>query len=283
MYALSLRECFGHELNNWSFKPDQQIVEMALIGRKSERKTKGVPPKMYGDWTTGKDSVSEISSRTSRSSAAQYERRVAEAELAAEEQIAELEKRSQEMELARQKRLIHKIMEVESAAVAEAKAMELSPSRAKIHRPSARRAAGNTSMSMRTFPASDISTRKEKVRLSVLCTERSKPRCIFPESRLANDALIKLQEALEEVDYVCGSPLPQESHPLFAKVVVHAGLTCQDDISAVYFSSQKFQNVGYACSSENPEAVPAAIKVTSQAANPVCAACAAAGKALHSR
>ena len=150
------------------------------------------------------------------------------------------------------------------------------------HRPSAKRAAANT-MSMRTFPASAISTRKEKVRLSVLCTECIKPRCIFSESRLANDDLIKLREALEEVDYVCGSPLLQESHPLFAKVVVRAGLTCQDDVSAVYFSCKKFPNVCYACGSEDPEAVPAAIKATSQAANPVCAACAAAGKAVRSR
>ena len=64
--------------------------------RHSRRLTKGKPPRRLEEWVLSAESVSQVSRSISSSSATQ--RRVAESELAAAEEIAELERQAEKKE-----------------------------------------------------------------------------------------------------------------------------------------------------------------------------------------
>ena len=90
--------------------------------------TKGQPPNRLG-WTS--ESASQISkvskfSSGSKSSEARYQRKIAETELAAAEEIAELERHAEARDLERKREIIHKRMELQKAAAAEEAAVRLS-------------------------------------------------------------------------------------------------------------------------------------------------------------
>ena len=96
--------------------------------RKSQRVTRGQPPNRLG-WTS--ESASQISkvskfSSGSKSSEARYQRKIAETELAAAEEIAELEHHAEARDLERKRELILKRMELQKAAAAEEAAVRLS-------------------------------------------------------------------------------------------------------------------------------------------------------------
>ena len=96
--------------------------------RKSQRVTRGQPPNRLG-WTS--ESASQISkvskfSSGSKSSEARYQRKIAETELAAAEEIAELERHAEARDLERKRELILKRMELQKAAAAEEAAVRLS-------------------------------------------------------------------------------------------------------------------------------------------------------------
>ena len=90
--------------------------------------TRGQSPNRLRWTSEGASQISKVSkfSSGSKSSEARYQRKIAETELAAAEEIAELERHAEARDLERKREIIHKRMELQKAAAAKEAAVRLS-------------------------------------------------------------------------------------------------------------------------------------------------------------
>eukprot|EP00117_Sycon_ciliatum_P016059 scpid36605/ scgid15654/ len=85
-------------------------------------------------------------------------------------------------------------------------------------RPSARLAKGGTKPDQQR--EGDVQLKAETARLTVVCSECAKPRCVFSSSRLKDTQQVAIRQALDDTDYVCGAALLAPDHELHRLVVV---------------------------------------------------------------
>ena len=88
----------------------------------------------------------------------------------------------------------------------------------------------------------------QRVRLTVICTECSKPRCIYSQTALSSVGKELLLRALEEHEYSCGSTLLPPEHSLNGNVFIRTGQRCANPVELCYYScKQGFQGVCCYC------------------------------------
>ena len=76
------------------------------------------------------------------------------------------------------------------------------------------------------------------VHMTVECTQCSKSWCLYSHVSLPSAELTLLREALQGVDYYCGSPLFSSDHEMHGKVFVKLFLRCADPVELSYYSSK---------------------------------------------
>ncbi|GBB87230.1 hypothetical protein RclHR1_13680003 [Rhizophagus clarus] len=85
------------------------------------------------------------------------------------------------------------------------------------------------------------------------CTVCNKPRCIFGKNALSDEEKTSLEILLDNVIYICGSPITPEMHDLYEKVYVRQKIYCNSPIEAVYYSCRhlKTEIICFYCGDEN--------------------------------
>ncbi|GBB99535.1 hypothetical protein RclHR1_03550015 [Rhizophagus clarus] len=91
------------------------------------------------------------------------------------------------------------------------------------------------------------------IRKLVNCTVCNKPRCIFSKNALSDEEKTSLEILLDNVIYICGSPITPEMHDLYKKVYVRQKIYCNSPIEAVYYSCHrlKIEIICFYCGDEN--------------------------------
>ncbi|PKY53552.1 hypothetical protein RhiirA4_547713 [Rhizophagus irregularis] len=79
------------------------------------------------------------------------------------------------------------------------------------------------------------------IRRFVNCTICSKPRCIFSKNMLSDNEKTSLEILLDNVIYICGSPITPEAHNLYEKVYIRQKIHCNSPIEAVYYSCRRLK------------------------------------------
>jgi len=92
------------------------------------------------------------------------------------------------------------------------------------------------------------------IRRFVSCTICNKPRCIFSKNMLSDNEKISLEILLDNMIYICGSPITLETHNLYEKVYIRQKIHCNSPIEAVYYSCRRLKTeiICYYCG-ENDE------------------------------
>ena len=78
-----------------------------------------------------------------------------------------------------------------------------------------------------------------RVRDVLICSECSKPRCVYAASKLSYDERTEVQKVRDEGVYLCGVPLFPDTHPLRHSVVVREALNCSAMVEATYYGSPR--------------------------------------------
>ncbi|CAB4442447.1 unnamed protein product [Rhizophagus irregularis] len=91
------------------------------------------------------------------------------------------------------------------------------------------------------------------IRKLINCTICNKPRCIFSKNALNDKEKTSLEILLDNVIYICGSPIAPETHNLYEKVYVRQKIHCSSPIEAVYFSCRhlKTEIICFYCGEKN--------------------------------
>lgn len=85
-----------------------------------------------------------------------------------------------------------------------------------------------------TFPM-DVN----RARMAIQCAECQKFRLLFSKNKLSKDDREELFERLEDEQYLCGSPLFDETHHLYQKIFQAQNNTCSKPMSAIYYSAER--------------------------------------------
>ncbi|XP_070547345.1 uncharacterized protein [Ptychodera flava] len=124
----------------------------------------------------------------------------------------------------------------------------------------------------------------ETVRRTILCTECSKPRCVYSPKKLVEAERQSLEQILDTIDYTCGTSAIPESHKLH-KVCLFENVTCGNSITPHYYSSRlKFPLVCHVCGTPD-DLVPIQDdwKESYQSIHPVCHQCKSIGHEERTR
>ena len=112
------------------------------------------------------------------------------------------------------------------------------------------------------------------VRDVVSCSDCGKPRCLFAAKKLGKEEAETLEQAKEDVDFVCSGSIFAPDHPLASKVGTRLDISCSTDVTSHNFASKR--GLAY-CSFASSVAVPVpslyvAEEVSSkfQSAHPMC-------------
>lgn len=76
-----------------------------------------------------------------------------------------------------------------------------------------------------------------RARALAWCSDCSKPRLIYSERALCENAYKDLMLFLDRFQYTCGSPVVPEGHDLKAIVFIKTHIRCHDAVSAQYYSA----------------------------------------------
>ena len=79
------------------------------------------------------------------------------------------------------------------------------------------------------------------LRKFVNCTICNKPRCIFSKSALSDEEKTSLEILLDNVIYICRSPIISETHNLHEKVYIRQKIYCNSPVEAVYYSCRRLK------------------------------------------
>ena len=102
-----------------------------------------------------------------------------------------------------------------------------------------------------------------KVRDVVTCSDCGKPRCLFAAKKLGKEEAEILEQAKEDVDFVCGGSIFAPDHPLASKVGTRLDITSSTDVTSHCFASKRGQPlVCFKCGSASP--LPVAEEVSSK-------------------
>ena len=134
-----------------------------------------------------------------------------------------------------------------------------------------------------TATTADTETQKvpvtaANVRDVVTCSDCGKPRCLFAAKKLGKEEAETLEQAKEDVDFVCGGSIFAPDHPLASKVGTRIDISCSTDVTSHYFASASEADRSFA-SSVAVTPFPVAEEVSSkfQSAHPMCQECFAKG------
>ena len=86
----------------------------------------------------------------------------------------------------------------------------------------------------------------------VVCSECSKPRCIFSTNKLSAQEKCLLDHVKENYEYRCGSTLMPPEHSLHGKVFLRIMQRCSNHIEIAYYScKQEYDGVCCYCASSD--------------------------------
>ena len=74
------------------------------------------------------------------------------------------------------------------------------------------------------------------IRRFIYCIICNKPRCIFSKNALNDNEKTSLEILLDNVIYICGSPIIPETHDFYEKIYIRQKIHCSSPIEAVYYS-----------------------------------------------
>jgi hypothetical protein len=91
------------------------------------------------------------------------------------------------------------------------------------------------------------------IRKLVNCTICNKPRCIFSKCALNDEEKTSLEILLDNVIYICGSPITPETHNLYEKIYIKQKIYCNSPIEAVYYSCRRLKTeiICFYCGDKN--------------------------------
>ena len=111
------------------------------------------------------------------------------------------------------------------------------------------------------------------VRDVVTCSDCGKRRCLFAAKKLGKEEAETLEQAKEDVDFVCGGSIFVPDHPLASKVGTRLDISCSTDVTSHYFASKRgLPLVCFKCGSANP--LPVAEEVSSYSSSNLHILCA---------
>lgn len=123
-------------------------------------------------------------------------------------------------------------------------------------------------------PLPNIRMTAETVRNYVVCTDCSKPRCIYAAKKLTTDQQVGLEQLKEDVIYSCGGILIPEDHHLYDSILVQPNITCAAPVCSHYYSSRvSFPAVCYNCGSAELHEISNDLKMSYQTVHPICVFC----------
>ena len=116
------------------------------------------------------------------------------------------------------------------------------------------------------------------VRDVVTCSDCGKPRCLFAAKKLGKEEAETLEQAKEDVDFVCSGSIFAPDHPLASKVGTRLDISCSTDVTSHYFASKRgLPLVCFKCGSASPFPVAEEVSSKFQSAHPMCQECFAKG------
>ena len=77
------------------------------------------------------------------------------------------------------------------------------------------------------------------VRDVVTCSDCGKPRCLFAAKKLGKEEAETLEQAKDDVDFVCSGSIFAPDHPLASKVGTRLDISCSTDVTSHYFASKR--------------------------------------------
>lgn len=120
------------------------------------------------------------------------------------------------------------------------------------HRPSLKSKADHDASILQKQGCPNSLLTAQRVHDVIICSECSKPRCIFSNNKLSAQEQCLLDQVKENNDYSCGSPLVPPEHDLHGKVFVRILQRCSDHIELAYYScKQAYDGVCCYCTSSD--------------------------------
>ena len=121
------------------------------------------------------------------------------------------------------------------------------------------------------------------VRFIVPCSSCSKQRCVLSEKALTKEQRALMKEALDDLDYVCGSELLEEDHVLKKVLYLKESLSCIVDMESQFFSCKvagREVNICGVCGLAEAELLQPPNELVQQYAwvRPLCSNCKAANR-----
>ena len=126
-----------------------------------------------------------------------------------------------------------------------------------------------------------------KVRGVIFCTECSKPRCIYSQSKLTHEQIQQISRLKDEDLYTCGASLFPPDSPYQTIIVVRAAIVCSSNMESQYYSSVliHFEPVCFYCGlgeeslADNDQIKE--LKTVYAIVYPICFLCLSDGKSPH--
>lgn len=141
------------------------------------------------------------------------------------------------------------------------------------HRPSSKNKADRDANLLQEQGCPNSLLTAQRVRDVIICSECSKPRCIFSSNKLSAQEKRLLEQVKENYEYSCGSPIVPPEHSLYGTVFVRIMQRCSDHIELAYYScKQEYDGVCCYCVSSDASK-PQEFLQTFHTVLPICENC----------